>query len=210
MQSLGNVYSSSNSTSWARFSAAFFLIKKPHLIAAFIFSQPTTAFPDRPRSSSKLGIGDCTYGVNWYASSGTLMEAWPPILKSRSKCCISSFSSISWLLMRISSSEKKSSTPLSRFWDQSSKGLRVAGVSVELIFWNPDVDGCGGPRASPTALLLFLVLWGWWELVIIWSCGTKEVLSNWLREFEFTICGCVEYLVARLSLYPEAHKTVTE
>ena len=31
-------------------------------------------------------------------------------------------------------------------------------------------------------------------------------MSNWLREFEFKICGCVEYLVARLPLYPEAQK----
>lgn len=51
-------HSSSSSTSCARLSAAFFLTKKPHLIAALIFSQPTTAFPGRVRSSLKVKFGN--------------------------------------------------------------------------------------------------------------------------------------------------------
>lgn len=55
----GHIYVSSNSTIWARLSAAFFLINMPHLRAALSLSQPTTALPDeRVRSSSKLKLGN--------------------------------------------------------------------------------------------------------------------------------------------------------
>jgi hypothetical protein len=42
--------------------------------------------------------------------------------------------------------------------------------------------------------------------LITCPCDAKEVLSYGIREFEFTICDSVEYLVGRFSLYPEAQK----
>ena len=194
-QKSNNSYSSSNSTSCALLSAAFFLIKKPHLIAALIFNQPTTALPLRPRSSSKpkLGDGDGMYGGKVNPSSGPLTEAWFPMLQNRSKCCISSLSSISWLLMRISSSDMKSSVTLSWLFDQSSKGFRLA-------FWTDEPmvskdDDWGGPSANPV-----LLLWIWWELLICWSWKGMRLLSNWARELELTNCDWVGYLAARSSL----------
>lgn len=185
---------SSNSTICARLSAAFFLMKKPHLIAALIFSQLTTALPEREQSSSK-GWGECMYDGNPKPSSGTLIAAWPPILKSWSKCCISSFSSISWLRTRISSSVKNSISPFSLLLDQSSKGFKLDDW-IRLLNWNP-VD-CGGPRPMTTSLSFLELCAG---LLPNWTCWSYEV-PHWERQLVVMIWDCVEYLLVLSSLYP--------
>lgn len=103
-------YNSSSSSIFALLSAALFLTKMPHLRTAFSLSQLTTAFPDEriwSSSSSKQKF----WGVNGVKGenpkfSFTLNAECPcppPMLDIRSRCCMSSVSSISWLLARISS-----------------------------------------------------------------------------------------------------------